>query len=98
MAYLTHISGEQLAQTRIKAKANFDEVISTRVEIDAAEIIVVGSGMGLAEFRDACRLNFEKIELDLAGDQSFEVIDDGDMLWTVRDKLNANFAIIDAVP
>lgn len=96
MAYLTHISGEQLSQTRLKAKANFDEVVSTTAVL-AADIIEVRSGMGLAAFRDACRANFAQINSDLTV-AGLVTIDDGDMLWTVRDKLNTNFALIDALP
>lgn len=94
MAVLTHVNGEQLSQTRMKAQLNFEDVIATHVEILVSELVVVRSGMGLSQFRDACRENFDKIALDLV--LTLETIDDGDMLWTVRDKLNANFATIAA--
>ena len=95
MAYLTHSNGEQLTQTKAKALANFNEVVADRAEIDAAELILNFGGMGLPAFRDACRANFVKINTDVAG-LTLEVIDDGDMLWSVRDKLNVNFGEIDA--
>ncbi len=66
MAMLTHRSGEQLAQTRVKAKANFDEVVSVHGEVDAGDMIVIGSGQGLEQFRANCQTNFEFIATELS--------------------------------
>lgn len=94
MAYVTHMNGEQLTQTKLKALANFNEVVVDRAEVDAVDLELNFGGMGLPQFRDVCRRNFAVIDGLVAG-LTLSVIDDGDMLWSLRDKLNVNFSDID---
>ncbi len=95
MAYVEHKGGDQLPQTRAKAQANFEEVIATTAVVEA-DLIKVGSGMGLIKFRDVCQKNFQTINGLVAFTPKMD-ISDGDMLWDVREKLEINFASIDAV-
>jgi len=98
MAMVTHTHGDMLAQTRVKAKANFEEVITLHAEIEAVDMTLPGSGMGLVQLRQVCQANFDEM-LDpvngiLPTPTGLEVIGDGDMLWELRRKLNVNFALI----
>jgi hypothetical protein len=61
MAMVTHTNGDQLSQTRAKARANFAEVVTLHAEVATADMIVVGSGQGLEQFRANCQTNFEFI-------------------------------------
>lgn len=94
MAYVEHISGEQLSQTRAKAQANFVDAKAAHAGLAAVTLIVVGSGMGLEQFREACRINFIRINAQVPFAR--QLINDGDMIWTVRDKLNNNFSNLEA--
>ena len=61
MALVTHRSGDQLSATRMKAKANFTDIVATLSEVTAGDIKTVGSGMGLEQFRGVCMENFASI-------------------------------------
>jgi len=94
MAMVKHNNGDQLSNTRLKAQLNFVETIALHVEVTAGDLVVIRSGMGLPEFRDACRANLTFIYGAIIGLSNPPVIDDGDMLWDVRDKLQVAFTAI----
>jgi hypothetical protein len=92
MAMLTHRSGEQLEQTRAKAALNFTEAVTLHTEVSASDLVTVGSGMGLELFRTACSTNFAFIASELS--ITLASLNDGVMLWRLRQILNANFVLI----
>ena len=88
--------GHQLTELKKISASNLQEAVDSNLAVLITDVTFPG-GESLPQFRDLMRANFAAIGGKLAITPD-EIIDDGDMIWRVREKLNTNWAQISAVP
>lgn len=98
MAFVSTGSGDGFVEARAVAKANFESLIADgSYDVADYELKDLG-GLSLFDFREACNANFVQFEVDNVGTYTgMQTFLGGDSLDTIREKLNTNFALVDAV-